>query len=333
MINVQRIPAWLLVLTFTGLSSGASAQRGFEQVMQSRSASGENQLNAGTGTVTFSQVPEGFDRLKIAPGFVLTLSVLDDPDFSGTYRVEGGGEIVVPVLGAIHVSGETVAEARVQIREKLLQEGLLKDPQVTLAIREYTAPRVTILGEVAAPGKFPLLVSKPLVDVLLLAGGTTATAGDQITISHADESLPATTIHYSKSTNPRDVDGVMIEPGDTIQVKRAGVIYVLGSVNRPGGYAMQEEGKLTLLQAVSMAEGTSLTASIGRVYLIHHNENGAPERLEFAYRQILKGKIADVPLHPEDIVYVPASGIKLAFADTQQLMMAAASAVIYESVK
>ena len=66
---------------------------------------------------------------------------------------------------------------------------LLKDPQVDLSILEYSATEVSIIGEVASPGKYPLLVPRKLVDVLALAGGTTITAGNEVQITPANSCL------------------------------------------------------------------------------------------------------------------------------------------------
>jgi polysaccharide export outer membrane protein len=88
-------------------------------------------------------VPADFSQLKLAPGFLLSLNVLDDSDFAGTFRVDEQGDIFLPVLGKLHVADETVAEIRGQIRRKLLDDRILKDPQVDLSIQEYTAPQVT----------------------------------------------------------------------------------------------------------------------------------------------------------------------------------------------
>ena len=118
-------------------------------------------------------VPENFAALKLAPGFLVRLTVLDDSDYTGEFRIDQQGNISVPVLGVLHIAGETSSQARDDIARHLLEGQILKDPQVILTVLEYTAPQVTIIGEVAAPGKYPLLVSRNLVDVLAIAGGPT----------------------------------------------------------------------------------------------------------------------------------------------------------------
>jgi protein involved in polysaccharide export with SLBB domain len=107
------------------------------------------------GASTF--VSEDVAQLRLAPGFLVALSVLDEPDLNGTFRVDQQGNVQLPAIGAVPVSGQTASEASGFIRQKLLAAEILKDPQVTLNVVEYTAPQVTIVGEVVSPGKYPLL--------------------------------------------------------------------------------------------------------------------------------------------------------------------------------
>ncbi|MGA8731649.1 MAG: polysaccharide biosynthesis/export family protein, partial [Terracidiphilus sp.] len=142
-------------------------------------------------------VPEDFARLKLAPGFLVELKVLDDSDFQGNFRVNQDGDIALPILGTLHVAGETASEARDQIRKRLLSGEILKDPQVDLNVLEYTAPQVTIIGEVGTPGKYPLLVPRNLIDVLALAGGPTVLAGNEVSIMRGSGDAKPLLIHYS----------------------------------------------------------------------------------------------------------------------------------------
>jgi polysaccharide biosynthesis/export protein len=276
-----------------------------------------------------SMVPADFANLKLAPGFLLALSVLDDPDFDGDYRIDQGGDLALPIIGTVHVDGQTASEAREQIQQRLLKEGILKSPQVNLTVVEYTAPEVTILGEVSAPGRYPLLAPRSLTDVLALAGGTTMTAGNEIQIARAGASGQPEVIHFSRATNAQVVQDTIIHPGDTIQVKRAGIVYVLGAVNKPGGYVMQEDGTLTVLEAISIADGTTISASVGSIYLLRRDADGTAVRIELPLDKMQRGKRADLQLHPTDIVYVPNSKIKTAFTNTQGILAAATSASIY----
>jgi len=274
-------------------------------------------------------VPEDFPKLRLAPGFLVSMNVLDDADFSGSFRVDERGDLSVPVLGRIHVAGETAAEATEQIKKSLQAGQLLNDPQVTLNVVEYTAPEVAILGEVSSPGRYPLLTSRKLIDVLALAGGTTLLAGNEVRIDSSSNPGEPQVVRYSRSANPQLIEGVYVRPGDTVQVKRAGVVYVLGAVNRPGGYVMQEEGTLNILQAISLANGTSVVASTKKIYLMRNNPDGTATFMTVSYKSITQGKHADMQLHATDVLFVPTSSTKSLLINGQGIISAAASASIY----
>jgi polysaccharide export outer membrane protein len=300
---------------------------GFQSgVTTSRSRSDVASATRGSG---LAAVPADFAQLRLAPGFLLSLNVLDDPDFAGAFRIDEQGDIALPVLGALHVAGETVSEARVQIRRALLENKIINDPQVNLSILEYSAPEVTITGEVANPGKYPLLVPRKLVDVLALAGGTTLLAGNEVQIARGNSDSAPVLVHYSKATDPKTLEDAVVHPGDTVQVKRAGIVYVLGAVTRPGGFVMQEEGTLSVLQAISLASGTSQTAKTSTIYILRRNADGTQVYIALPYKKITKGKSYDVQLHATDVLYVPTSAIKEALIDTQGVLSSAASASIY----
>src|SRR5277367_602584 len=157
-----------LLILFTEIST---AQVGVQQLSPSSIGGPSTAANANRSAAAapmngpgFILVPEDLAKLRLAPGFMVNLNVLDDPDFAGSFRIDQQGDIAVPVLGTVHLAGETVPEARVQIREMLLEGQILRDPQVNLIILEYTAPEITVIGEVANPGRYPLLVPRKLVD-------------------------------------------------------------------------------------------------------------------------------------------------------------------------
>jgi polysaccharide biosynthesis/export protein len=309
------------------------AQMSMQQIggYQAGPARGQGRSDAASAThgAGLGVVPEDFAQLKLAPGFLLGVNVLDDPDFQGTFRIDQDGDITLPVLGNMHIAGETVAEVRTQLRKKLLDDLILTDPLVEVSILEYSPPQVTIVGEVGSPGKYPLLAPHKLVDVLALAGGPTITAGNEVQITPDGEGSEPILVHYSKATAPADVAKVMVNPGDTVQVKRAGIVYVLGAVNRPGGYVMQEEGTLNVLQAMALANGTSQLAKTGTVYVLRRNADGTVVDIALAYKEITQGKRANFQLHATDILIVPTSVIKLTFATLEPFLIAAATTAIY----
>lgn len=326
--------AFLFTFTLlTALAEASPAQIDMQQRTASQSGVTANRSRpdavAGTRSSGLAAVPADFAQLRLGPGFLLSLNVLDDPDFAGAYRIDEQGDIAVPVLGILHVVGETVSEARVTIQRMLLEGKILKDPQVDLSILEYSAPEVTIIGEVAIPGKYPLLVPRKLVDVLAIAGGTTITAGNEVQITRGSADTEPLLVRYSRATDPKAVAEVLIYPGDTVQVKRAGIVYVLGAVTRPGGFVMQEEGTLGVLQAISLANGTTLAASTGTIYLLRRNADGTEVDIALPFNKMQHGQSTDVQLHATDVLYVPTSKIKSAFINGASILAATASSTIY----
>jgi polysaccharide export outer membrane protein len=297
------------------------------QVSSSKRA-GSHQDAVARGTA-LALAPRDIEKLRIAPGFLLGVSVLGDDDYNGSYRVDEHGDIAVPILGTLHLAGNNAPEATEVIKARILQMRLLVDPQVTVSIAEYISTEVIVLGEVSAPGKYPLLAPHSLVDVLATAGGLSTLAGDQISITGQEPGAQPKLIHYTRSTPASEVAQVMIQPGDTVEVSRAGIVYVLGGVNRPGGFVMQEEGKITLLQAVALANGASVLSSTKTVFLLHKNPDGTLTETNIALAKVERGKSADIPLQARDIVYVPISGIKVAFNDLESIIASAASSSIY----
>jgi polysaccharide biosynthesis/export protein len=323
---VETSVAQVGIQQMSGASNGGSSSQASSMSSMSANRSG---AAASAGSSGLTVVPPDFARLRLAPGFLVALNVLDDPDFVGTFRIDQQGDIALPILGIMRVAGETVPEARAQIQKRLMDGEILKDPQVNLLVLEYTAPEVTIIGEVAGPGRYPLLVPRRLVDVLALAGGTTVAAGNEVQITRGGADADPIVVHYSKATDPKTIADVVVRPGDVVQVKRAGIVYVLGAVTRPGGYVMQEDGTLTVLQAISLANGTSLPAAVDKIYLLRRNADGTRATVAIPLTKMSRGKHADVQLRATDVLYVPMSKVKSILLNSQGILASAASASIY----
>jgi polysaccharide export outer membrane protein len=320
-----------LLLAGAGLAAAQQMPSSGPQQSVNPAAAGRSlpaSLSGSLRNSSLSPVPADFAALKLGPGFLLSLEVLDDPDFQGSFRVDQQGNLALPEIGELHVGGETASEARADIQKKLRDDQILKDPQVNLTVIEYAAPEVTLVGEVTIPGKYPLLVPHPLTEVLALGGGLTAAAGNQVEILHGGGGAPEA-VRYSKATEPRSAADVMVSPGDTVQVKRAGIVYVLGAVTRPGGYVMQEDGTLTALEALSMANGTTVQAQVGTIYLLRRNPDGTAVKIALPLNKMQRGKDADLVLQAADVLYVPVDKIKATLLNATGILAAATSASIY----
>ncbi len=273
--------------------------------------------------------PEDLTKARIAPGYLLQMDVFDTPEMNMELRVDPDGKIRVPLAGAVAVAGQTLLEAQARIEKALVDEQILKAPQVTLNVVQYASESATVLGEVQSPGRVPLLAPKPLGDVLAAAGGETFSAGPDVDLLHTDPggSVRETHIRYTPEHGSQALQTIVF-PGDTVTVRRAGTVYVLGGVNRPGAYLMVHDGSLNILEAIALAQGTILRASTNAIEVLRFTGESYA-RVSVPLRQIQKGQAAPPQLLANDIVYVPVSATKSVFLDGGALLGAAATASIY----
>ena len=311
---------------------GAVAQNNQANSTTNAEANAPRVQNNPTAQNPLMTVPEDFAGLKLAPGFLLNIQVYDEPDLSARVRVDNDGNIRVPFLKTLHVGGDTVAQAQQRIEEKFRSDGILKNPQITIDVEQFATTSVTVMGEVANPGKVELLAPHSLLDVIGMTGGETSLAGNEIEVKRPNPGLDGSTsktYRYSRGDDGSAIRGVMVRPGDTVLVKRAGIVYVLGGVNRPGGYAMQESGELNVAQAISMAQGLVLQAKVTGLRVVQHDANGNPIEVPISYKRIMDGKEKPLQLAAGDIVYVPISHAKAVLASTTTLIGQTAAASIY----
>jgi polysaccharide export outer membrane protein len=276
-----------------------------------------------------SMIPKGFSELLIEPGDLLSVNVYDAPEFSSSYRVDAAGELSIPLCGKVRVRGLSLSEAAKRLEAALKDGQILNQPQVNVDVVQYAGQYVSVLGEVGSPGRVPLIAPTKLGEILAEAGGLTPLAGTHIKIRHAaDDTAPDEEVPYSRGQSNREAASILLRPGDSILVPRAGIVYVLGAVNRPGGYVMQEDGKLNVAEALALSGGTVLAANTGGLRVIRRNQDGTVLDFLLSYNAIAKGTQTPLQLEPQDIVYVPMSKAKNVFSSTLGIIQAAASSAI-----
>jgi len=274
-------------------------------------------------------VPKNISQLIVEPGDLLAVNVYDTPEFNNTYRVDPNGDLTLPLCGKVHLRGLTLQEAAHHLEAALRDGQILKQPQVSIDVAQYAGQYVTVMGEVVSPGRIPLIAPEPLSDVLAEAGGETFSAGARIRIRRgAGDGQPEQEVPYARSLNTAESASILVRPGDAVIVPRAGIVYVLGAVNRPGGYVMQEDGKLNVAEALALSGGTVLQAKTNGLRVIRRNPDGTVLDFPLSYDAIANGRQTPLQLQAEDIVYVPMSKIKATFSTATGIISAAASAAI-----
>jgi polysaccharide export outer membrane protein len=237
-------------------------------------------------------------------------------------RIDGDGDIQAPLVGLVHVSGLTVQQTE-QALNKLLST-YIRDPQVVVSVAEVRSQPVSILGAVNTPGVHQVRGRKTLLEMLALAGGIRSDAGYSVRITRQLEwgciPLPKTELDASgrfsvaelnlkkimEAKNPEE--NIQIFPHDVISVPKAEMVYVIGEVKRSGGFVLGEHQSISVLQALSLAEGLNGTADARHARILRLKRD-ADQREELAVdvKDVLNGKKSDIALRGDDILFIPGS--------------------------
>jgi polysaccharide export outer membrane protein len=235
---------------------------------------------------------------------------------------------MVPIVGIgdVKVAGLTPSDAATVVHDRLIESRYLNHPQVSINVEEFATLQASVIGEVKASGAYPIATPRPILDVLALAGGLTPEANRHILIQRKGDQQHPLDYYVSNDGAQAIEQQVMVNPGDTIVVPRAGIVYILGDVNRPGGYVMSNnESQLTLLQGLALAGGVTRAAKQGRAHLIRKKLGGGFTDQELSVGDIQKGKQPDLALLPGDVLYLPFSFARN-FATTGASAIAASTA-------
>jgi polysaccharide biosynthesis/export protein len=262
--------------------------------------------------------------LRVEAGDLVEVAVYNVPELTTKARVSSKGEIYLPLIDYVHVAGLTAEEAEGLIQKRLSDGGFVKNPHVTLFVDQYATQGASILGEVARPGVYPVPGDQRLFDLISAAGGFTEKAGRSIAITHRDQPDKPITVPLSRNANDNPESNVPILPGDTIIVRKADLIYVVGDVGRPSGFLM-DGAHLTVLQAIAMAGGTTRTANLDGARIIHRRTDGLSET-PVELKKILRAKAPDVTMQADDILFVPTSAAKVFAGRAVEVAMQAAAA-------
>jgi len=236
----------------------------------------------------------------VGEGDVLKINVFGHDELTTVARVSGDGSIKFPLIGQIDVGRLTLLQISDKI-SKLLSDGYVIDPQVSIFVQEFRSKKAFIMGEVNKPGFHVLSGNTTFLELLSVAGGVTKDAADKATIKRKSDAPNSEEIIITvdlrslleKGDTSRDVS---IMDGDSIYIPKTGVFYATGEVMKPGEYKYMEG--MTVIKAITVAGGFTGIASKGRVKIMR-KVNGQEEVIE-------KVKM-DEPVFPDDVIVVPES--------------------------
>ena len=278
------------------------------------------------------------DQLDISEPELPELAAANKPT-----RIDGDGDIDVPLVGRVHVSGMTVQQVEQELNKVL--SAYVLHPHVAVSVAEVRSQPVSILGAVNTPGVHQVRGQKTLLEMLALAGGVRPDAGYSIRITRQLEwgciPLPNAELDPSGQFTVAEVnlkkimeaqdpeDNIQILPHDIVSVPKAEMVYVIGEVKHAGGFVLGEHKSISLLQALSLAEGLNTTADAGHAHILRLKSNDDQrEEIAVNVNDVLKGKRPDVPLSGEDILFIPTNtGKKVALRSIEAAIQAGTIAV------
>jgi polysaccharide biosynthesis/export protein len=266
---------------------------------------------------------------KLGIGDLVEISVFGVPDLATKARIGNSGDVYLPLIDYVHLANLTVDEAQELIQKRLEDGGFVRNPHVTIFVDESASQAITVLGEVGHPGPYPAIGERRLFDLISAAGGLTEKAGRNVTIMHRQNPDQKVEIHLPSNLADDTQNNVAILPGDTIIVARAGIVYVVGDVQRPSGFIV-EDNTLSVLKALALAGGGTRTASLNSARILRQTPSGVQE-IPVRLKKVLQAKAADTPLVNGDVLFVPGSaakslgyrGAEAAFAMTSALTLVA----------
>ncbi len=246
-------------------------------------------------------------QTAIGPGDALDISEYHTPEFHSAVRVSAAGNVTLPLIDEIHLAGMDEQQAARAIEAALKAKAMLLHPLVSVLVTIYSGQDVSVLGEVARPGVYPFTLHHRLLDLISAATGLSPSAGRLVNIYRRDDPrTPHPVVLDPGGTDTAAEHNPELEPGDTVQVSRAGLVYVIGDVIRPGGFPVDPAQGLTVVQALSLAWGPSQNAAASRAILIREQKGGRT-LTTLNLRRMLRGQEPDQPVHDRDILFVPDS--------------------------
>ncbi len=320
------------------------------------------------GSTTANQMGDS----RIGPDDLLNITIFEAPEMNSTVRVSAVGQISLPLLGVIHASGLTPGELESalqgMLRQKYMKDphvGVFLQELQSHPVSVVGAVKMPGVYQIRGTKTVieVLSMAQGLADdagdtVFVMHGSAssglgTSNGSDPVPVGNASNlSLSDMLVNStrSQSSTTEKIDGVEeinlkkllessdstlnvpIRPGDIVKVPRAGIVYVVGEVNKPGGFVLQNNESISVLQALALAQGTTHTSAIRQARIIRTDPaTGTRTEIPMNLGKIFSGKKADALLQPKDIVFVPNSATKsVLYRSSEAALQTAAGVAIYK---
>src|ERR1700724_2152184 len=249
-------------------------------------------------------------NVKLGVGDLIEISVFGVPDLSTKARISGSGDVYLPLIDYVHLAALTTDEAQELIQKRLEDGGFVRSPHVSIFVNESASQAITLVGEVNRPGAYPAIGDRRLFDLISAAGGLTDKAGRNVTIERRGDPGQEVELQLSANMAEDTQEHVDVFPGDTIFVSRAGIVYVVGDVNRPSGFRI-EDNTLTVLKALALVGGGTRTSALSKTKILREGPNGTQE-IPVNLKKIFYAKAPVMARVTGEVLFIPGSAAKTA---------------------
>jgi polysaccharide biosynthesis/export protein len=276
---------------------------------------------------------------KVGSEDLLEVDFFGQEDLQREVRVNGQGEISLPLVGVVAVAGLSPQEIEAKLVQAYKDGRFIRNPQISVSVKEFRHQRVMVTGAVATPGSYEVIGPRTLLEMLGKAGGVVdkpeMKAGDLVYVTRAQNaSAPVKPAKGTpaRSSKPENIvidlrrllsGGAMelnipIKNGDVIYVPPAQMAFILGAVKKPGQVPVRDN--LTVTQAVALTEGKDITLSSNNATILRFDERGERVVLPVNLKLVATGEEPDPKLKANDIVIVEESGWRRFFFDVKNFL-------------
>jgi polysaccharide export outer membrane protein len=245
---------------------------------------------------------------KIGTKDLLEIRVFELPELSQTVRVAEDGSVSLSLLGKVDVVGLTAQELEKRLAS-ILDQKYTKAAHVTVFIKEYQ--KVSVLGAVGSPGNYELVGPTTLLQIIAQAKGLTPQAMGELYILRQEKDGRKTKITVNLedlNVNGNQALNIDLQPNDVVNIPidRMLTVYVYGQVKNPGALQFWQSKRITLLQAIAQAGGTTEWAKTSRVMIKRKDKRtGKETKFTVNLNNMISGKTSEIGLEEGDIVIVP----------------------------
>ncbi|MFB3903313.1 MAG: polysaccharide biosynthesis/export family protein [Acidobacteriota bacterium] len=283
--------------------------------------------------VSLERLPGITPEYRIGPGDLLSVKIVGIDNMDQEVRVSASGKISLPYLGVLDAADITASELEAKIARLMVENQLMREPEVLIFVTEYRAKPVYILGEVDRAGEIFMSQELYLMDAILMAGGLDYTASDHAFLHRRKlDAAPPSPSQFANAPGQADASDIEVIEIDLRPIKEGGIVnpnpllrkgdvlfiperktkhyYMIGELEKTGMFQLPGEGDLLVSRAISTAGGPLKTARMAEGVMVRYDQNGVRQEQKVDFKAILEGRAPDFKVQPDDLIFIPGSQFK-----------------------